>query len=90
MYKDAAKKKVNGKYYFFNAHGQMLYEWINNQKYAVSSSSNLVSGNDGNGTNYQAPNKASSSNGILDDNATYQGSSQIWNMPVSYTHLNYK
>ena len=83
MYKEAAKKKVNGKYYFFNAHGQMLYEWINNQKYAVSSSSDLVSGNDGNGTNYQAPPKASSSNGILDDNANYQGSSQIWNMQYS-------
>ena len=87
MYKDAAKKKVNGKYYFFNAHGQMLYEWINNQKYAVSSSSDLVSGNytdtQGNVTNYQKPGAASSSNGILDDNATYQGSSQIWNMQYS-------
>lgn len=29
MYKDAGKKKVNGKWYFFNEHGQMLYEWIN-------------------------------------------------------------
>ena len=28
MYRDADKKKVNGKYYFFNAHGQMLYNWI--------------------------------------------------------------
>ena len=83
MYRDASKKKVNGKYYFFNAHGQMLYEWINNQKYSVSSSSDLVSGNAGNGTSYQAPNKASSSNGILDDNANYQGSSQIWNMQYS-------
>ena len=87
MYKEAAKKKVNGKYYFFNAHGQMLYEWINNQKYAVSSSSELVSGNytdtQGNVTNYQKPGAASSSNGILDDNATYQGSSQIWNMQYS-------
>ncbi|MBS6377728.1 MAG: glucan-binding protein [Clostridium sp.] len=78
MYKEAAKKKVNGKYYFFNAHGQMLYEWINNQKYRVSSSSNLVSGN-----GYTAPGAASSSNGILDDNANYQGSSQIWNMQYS-------
>ena len=83
MYRDASKKKVNGKYYFFNAHGQMLYEWINNQKYSVASSSALVSGNDGNGTSYQAPDKASSSNGILDDNANYQGSSQIWNMQYS-------
>ena len=78
MYKEAAKKKVNGKYYFFNAHGQMLYEWINNQKYRVSSSSDLVSGN-----GYTAPGAASSSNGILDDNANYQGSSQIWNMQYS-------
>ena len=30
MYKDATKKKsINGKYYYFNADGQMLYEWIN-------------------------------------------------------------
>ncbi|MEF9917352.1 MAG: glucan-binding protein [Lachnospiraceae bacterium] len=29
MYKGANKKKINGKYYFFNNHGQMLYEWIN-------------------------------------------------------------
>ena len=32
MAKDADKKKVNGKYYYFNKHGQMLYEWINDQK----------------------------------------------------------
>ena len=87
MYRDSKKKKVNGKYYFFNAHGQMLYEWINNQKYRVSSSSDLVSGNytdgQGNTTSYQKPGAASSSNGILDDNANYQGSSQIWNMQYS-------
>ncbi len=30
MFQDASKKKrVNGKDYYFNAHGQMLYEWIN-------------------------------------------------------------
>ena len=29
MYKDSGKKKVNGRYYMFNEHGQMLYEWIN-------------------------------------------------------------
>ena len=29
-YSDNKKKKtINGKHYFFNAHGQMLYEWIN-------------------------------------------------------------
>ena len=26
MYKDTGKKKVNGRYYMFNEHGQMLYE----------------------------------------------------------------
>ena len=26
MYKDSGKKKVNGRYYMFNEHGQMLYE----------------------------------------------------------------
>ena len=26
----AAKKKINGKWYMFNEHGQMLYEWIDN------------------------------------------------------------
>ena len=36
MYQKADKKKVNGKYYFFNKHGQMVYEWINNQKYMVN------------------------------------------------------
>ena len=30
LYKDAKKKKINGKYYMFNDHGQMLYEWIDN------------------------------------------------------------
>ena len=29
-YRDnSKKKKINGKYYYFNADGQMLYEWIN-------------------------------------------------------------
>ena len=32
IYKDAAKKKINGRYYMFNEHGQMLYEWINSNK----------------------------------------------------------
>ena len=26
--RDTDKKKVNGRYYYFNEHGQMLYEWI--------------------------------------------------------------
>ena len=29
MYNGAEKKKINGRYYMFNEHGQMLYEWIN-------------------------------------------------------------
>ncbi len=29
MYRGDSQKKINGKYYFFNRHGQMLYEWIN-------------------------------------------------------------
>jgi glucan-binding YG repeat protein len=32
IYKDTAKKKINGRYYMFNEHGQMLYEWINSNK----------------------------------------------------------
>ena len=42
MYQDAKKKKVNGKYYYFNEHGQMLYEWINNSRVAVGSNGNAV------------------------------------------------
>lgn len=30
--RDTDKKKVNGRYYYFNEHGQMLYEWINDRK----------------------------------------------------------
>ena len=32
MTRDNDKKKINGRYYFFNEHGQMLYEWINDRK----------------------------------------------------------
>jgi len=42
MYKEAKKKKVNGRFYFFNEHGQMLYEWINGSKVAVGSNGNMV------------------------------------------------
>ena len=28
-YHGEGKKKINGRYYMFNEHGQMLYEWIN-------------------------------------------------------------
>ncbi len=48
MYRDAKKKKVNGKYYYFNEHGQMLYEWINNAKVSVGSGANLNAALDGN------------------------------------------
>ena len=34
MEKNKDKKKINGRYYFFNEHGQMLYEWINDRKVA--------------------------------------------------------
>ena len=39
VYNGASKKKINGKYYMFNRHGQMLYEWINNSQ-AVTHGSN--------------------------------------------------
>ena len=28
VYRDAKQKKIEGKYYYFNQHGQMLYNWI--------------------------------------------------------------
>ena len=30
--RDVNKKKINGRYYYINEHGQMLYEWINDRK----------------------------------------------------------
>ena len=45
MYKDAAKKKINGKYYYFNEHGQMLYEWINGGKVTLGSNAQLDGNN---------------------------------------------
>ena len=47
MYKDAAKKKINGKYYYFNEHGQMLYEWINGGKVTLGSNAQLDGNNIG-------------------------------------------
>ena len=41
MYHDDAKKKINGKYYIFNEHGQMLYEWINGTARRVGSNAQL-------------------------------------------------
>ena len=45
MYKDADKKKVNVKYYMFNEHGQMLYEWINDSTVAAVGSNAQLDGN---------------------------------------------
>ena len=47
MYKDEAKKKINGKYYYFNEHGQMLYEWINGAKISAGSNAQLDGKNSG-------------------------------------------
>jgi glucan-binding YG repeat protein len=44
LYKDAKKKKIKGKYFMFNEHGQMLYEWIDGV--AVSRTSNAELDND--------------------------------------------
>ena len=50
MYKDSGKKKVNGRYYMFNEHGQMLYEWINNKKVSAGSGTPGNAHLDGNAT----------------------------------------
>ena len=44
MYNDAKKRKIKGKYFLFNEHGQMLYEWIDGVK--VSRTSNAELDND--------------------------------------------
>ena len=41
VYHKADKKKINGKFYMFNEHGQMLYEWIDNKKVSVGSNAQL-------------------------------------------------
>ena len=41
MYKDKTKKKINGKFYMFNEHGQMLYEWIDGKARTVASNAQL-------------------------------------------------
>ena len=40
-YHGTARKRINGRYYLFNAHGQMLYEWINGAAHTVSSNAQL-------------------------------------------------
>ena len=41
VYTGANKKKINGRYYMFNNHGQMLYEWINGVKTTMGSNAQL-------------------------------------------------
>ena len=77
MYQKADKKKVNGKYYFFNEHGQMAYEWINNQKYVVSKNTTP--------SGAELETNASASN-ALDGNAVAdgeEGAGYIYNMQYS-------
>ena len=53
VYKDdTKKKKINGKYYYFNKHGQMLYEWINTKETTATGSSTefVLDGNRDNAT----------------------------------------
>ena len=50
VYHDSGKKKINGRYYMFNDHGQMLYEWINSSAVKVGSNAHL----DGNATKSSA------------------------------------
>jgi len=41
MYKDNGKKKINGNFFIFNEHGQMLYEWINGAEVSLGSHARL-------------------------------------------------
>ena len=41
VYRDAKQKKIDGKYYYFNEHGQMLYEWINGIQSPMGSNAQL-------------------------------------------------
>jgi glucan-binding YG repeat protein len=42
LYYGSSKKKINGYYFMFNNHGQMLYEWINsNTKFTPGSNAQL-------------------------------------------------
>ena len=41
MYYGTKKKKINGNFFMFNDHGQMLYEWINNSKVTLGSNAQL-------------------------------------------------
>jgi glucan-binding YG repeat protein len=41
MYRGSNKKKINGNFFVFNDHGQMLYEWINNANVKLGSNARL-------------------------------------------------
>ena len=41
MYYGSKKKKINGNFFMFNDHGQMLYEWINNTEVKRGSNAHL-------------------------------------------------
>ncbi len=45
VYNGTSKKKINGKYYMFNNHGQMLYEWIDNDTTVTHGSNAQLDGN---------------------------------------------
>ena len=46
-YHGEGKKKINGRYYMFNEHGQMLYEWINNDQKRYPASGRSTTNNAG-------------------------------------------
>ena len=46
VYNGKDKKKINGKWYLFNEHGQMLYEWINSNTVNKPGSNAQLDGND--------------------------------------------
>ena len=45
MYYGSGKKNINGKYYIFNEHGQMLYEWIDKENTLTHASNAVLDGN---------------------------------------------
>ena len=45
VYHGTGKKKINGKYYMFNDHGQMLYEWIDNDTRITQGKNAQLDGN---------------------------------------------
>ena len=45
LYTGASRKKINGSYFMFNGHGQMLYEWIDGDTKVTRSSNANLDGN---------------------------------------------